>query len=197
MLVENPRAVSISINYRLAFNLQTCLTKLLVKEIHVTLIIIIIIIITRRLIPMHRLVSISSRSVFSHSSSCLRVSLSYGARGYAFLTVSQRAFVPLSGPRTKLHASRIVRLSSRARASGAADPLFQFDDTRGSRIGNERPSLWAKYRLVARFRPAESTRFFSALFALSLQHCRRRESGERQDRDDCINPLGCARPGSK
>jgi hypothetical protein len=69
---------------------------------------------------------------------------------------------------------------------GLADPLFQFGDTRGSRIGNERPSLWTNVSPRCSLSGGLTRLRFVRAFASTLSW---RESGERRDRDDCINPL--------
>jgi len=108
------------------------------------------------------------------SSSCFPPS------AFSHSSFSSRLF---SSPRT---LSSALSLSGWRIARGLADPLFQFGDTRGSRIGNERPSLWANVSPRCSLSGRLTRLRFVRAFASTLSW---RESGERRDRDDCINPL--------
>lgn len=124
---------------------------------------------------LHRFISFSPSGLSTFPFPSRVSSLFCGAREVRFPHgVSHRSLCPAVGSARsctlrELCATLISRARSRARI------LFQFDDTRGSRIGNERLAL----SLFVGERCLLSARVNSPplLFALSSQH-RRRESGE-------------------
>lgn len=109
------------------------------------------------------------------------------------LSSLRRIWVTLSSPRflTEGFIPRAeLRRCSCARRD-AADSLFQFDDTRGPKTGNERRSLWANVspRCLLSVRRVNSLLRFVRAFVSTLSAWIWRTA----DRDDCINPLWCTR----